>query len=95
MFVKCQNMHQEWPQYWPSLNSQGGTPMTSPQFIFSLTCGFALMLGGYHLANAAVASWGLFWVGSGLVVMNLAILARSHMGRIEHQAILLPARVES
>ena len=40
--------------------------MTRLQFIFSLSSGAAAMSGGYLLASAGVADWGLFWVGGAI-----------------------------
>ena len=43
--------------------------MTRSQFIFSLLSGASAMGGGFMLATAGVADWGLFWVGSAIAAV--------------------------
>jgi len=53
--------------------------MTRSQFIFSLTSGAAAMSGGYWLAAAAVADWGLFWVGSSITAMAVFTAVKANL----------------
>ena len=69
--------------------------MNRSQFIFSMTCAAVLMLAGYQLATTAVASWGLFWVGSAVAAVSLSTLARERIARLGQQPGLVPVRMDS
>lgn len=51
--------------------------MTRAQFFFSLGSGAAVASGGFLLATAGVADWGLFWVGSAIAAVAVVSAVKS------------------